>query len=82
MQYNLFMFLWFSFSFVCNRILEKRTTTPHAHILIFLKDRSICYDPSQIDRFICAEILNKKIDPKGYTTVENYMIHDPCGDAK
>jgi hypothetical protein len=53
---------------------------PHAHILIFLKGRTICLNSSEIDRFISAEIPDKENDPKGYEAVENYMIHCPCGE--
>jgi len=54
---------------------------PHAHILIFLKDKSKCHDPSQIDDIICAEIPDKDEDPEAYAAVENYMMHGPCGEA-
>ena len=53
---------------------------PHAHILVFLKDRSRCHDPSLIDSFICAEIPDKESDSKAYDAVQNYMIHGPCGE--
>jgi hypothetical protein len=53
---------------------------PHAHILIFLKDKTICYDTSMIDKFISAEIPDKETDPMGYTAVQNYIIHEPCGE--
>jgi hypothetical protein len=53
---------------------------PHAHILIFLNDRTICHDTSMIDKFIRAEIPDKEIDPMGYTAIQNYMIHGPCGE--
>jgi hypothetical protein len=39
---------------------------PHAHILIFLKDRNILHDPYVIDKFINAEIPDKEADPLGY----------------
>jgi hypothetical protein len=48
--------------------------------LIFLKYRNPCHDPSIINRFISAKILDKEIDPAGYAAVENYMIHGPCGE--
>jgi hypothetical protein len=52
----------------------------HAYILIFLKDRTICLNPSEIDKFISVEIPNKENDLQGYEVVENYMIHSPCGE--
>jgi hypothetical protein len=54
---------------------------PHAHILVFLKDRTISMDPSIIDKFISAEITNKELDPMACAAVENYMIHRPHGEA-
>ncbi|KAJ1257558.1 hypothetical protein BS78_10G005300 [Paspalum vaginatum] len=54
---------------------------PHAHILIFLKDKSKCHDPTNIDEIISAEIPDKDNDPEAYAAVENYMMHGPCGDA-
>jgi hypothetical protein len=49
--------------------------------LIFLKDRSNCHDPSQIDNIISAEIPEKETDTKAYAAVENFMMHGPCGEA-
>ena len=49
---------------------------PHAHILIFLKDKSKCHDPSQIDDIICAEIPDK--DEDTYVAME---MHGLCGEA-
>ncbi|XP_062227418.1 uncharacterized protein LOC133925540 [Phragmites australis] len=54
---------------------------PHAHILVFLKDKRKFYDPTHIDDIICAEIPDKNEDPKAYAAVENFMMHGPCGEA-
>jgi hypothetical protein len=35
------------------------------HILTFLKDRNLSYDPSIVDKFISAEIPDKELDPNG-----------------
>jgi hypothetical protein len=33
-----------------------------------------------IDKFVSAEIPDKEIDPIGYATIQNYMIHGLCGE--
>jgi hypothetical protein len=67
--------------FVVLYIIEfQKRRLPHAHILIFLKDRNILHDPSMIDKFISVEIPDKEADPLGYAVIENYMIHGSCGD--
>lgn len=33
-----------------------------------------------IDRFISAEIPDPNIDPLGYSLVEEFMMHGPCGE--
>jgi hypothetical protein len=66
------------FIIVPDTIEFKKRGLPHAHILIFLNDKTICHDTSIIDKFISAEIPDKVADPIGYTTVQNYMIHGLC----
>uniref|UniRef100_A0A453BY95 Helitron helicase-like domain-containing protein n=1 Tax=Aegilops tauschii subsp. strangulata TaxID=200361 RepID=A0A453BY95_AEGTS len=60
----------------------QRRGLPHAHILIFLKDKDKYPEPSQIDKIISAEIPNKDEDPEAFGAVENFMMHRPCGEAK
>jgi hypothetical protein len=38
-------------------------------------------DPYLIDKFISAEIPDKDQDLIAYAAVENYMIHEPCGEV-
>lgn len=49
---------------------------PHAHILIWLKEKII---PCQIDSVICAELPNPQEDPILFDIVCKNMIHGPCG---
>jgi hypothetical protein len=52
---------------------------PHIHCLVWLAATSLEFDASTIDGIICAEIPDVKIDPLGYTLVDEFMIHGPCG---
>ncbi|KIH67100.1 hypothetical protein ANCDUO_02572, partial [Ancylostoma duodenale] len=49
---------------------------PHAHILVWLKDK---IHPTQIDSIISAEIPNPDQDPGLYEIITKNMIHGPCG---
>ena len=49
---------------------------PHAHILIWLKQK---LTTDKIDHIICAEIPDINEDPELHTTVTKNMIHGPCG---
>ncbi|CAK1594946.1 unnamed protein product [Parnassius mnemosyne] len=49
---------------------------PHAHILIWLKEK---LRPSQIDDIISAEIPDPEQDKEFYDTIVRNMIHGPCG---
>ncbi|CAH2100128.1 unnamed protein product [Euphydryas editha] len=49
---------------------------PHAHILLWLKDK---VRPNDIDSSIRAEIPDPIADPVLYDIVKTHMIHGPCG---
>ncbi|XP_071739009.1 uncharacterized protein [Rutidosis leptorrhynchoides] len=53
---------------------------PHAHICLFLDERSKMPQPEDVDKYICAEIPDEINEPKLYQLVSDLMIHDPCGD--
>ncbi|XP_022003614.1 uncharacterized protein LOC110901069 [Helianthus annuus] len=55
---------------------------PHAHICLFLHDKSKLPSVEHVDNFISAEIPDKNLEPDLYTLVSDYMIHGPCGVAK
>ncbi|OMO65295.1 DNA helicase PIF1, ATP-dependent [Corchorus olitorius] len=55
---------------------------PHAHILLWLQQSSKFKSPSDINRFVSAEIPDKDLDPIGYEAVTSLMMHGPCGPSK
>ena len=49
---------------------------PHAHILIWLKDK---IKSDEIDSVISAELPDRQQDPRLYEVIVKNMIHGPCG---
>ncbi|UYV68948.1 hypothetical protein LAZ67_6001757 [Cordylochernes scorpioides] len=60
----------------CYTIEWQKRGLPHAHILLWLKEK---IRPNQIDSIICAEIPNAEVDASLFRTVTKNMIHGPCG---
>ncbi|XP_024006604.1 uncharacterized protein LOC112083106 [Eutrema salsugineum] len=52
---------------------------PHALIVLFLEAGHKLPTGDDIDKIICAEILDKDIDPALYEIVGDVMMHGPCG---
>jgi len=50
---------------------------PHAHILIWLKNK---IHPDQNDNIISAELPDPEKDPILFDVVTKHMIHGPCGE--
>ncbi|GFT86759.1 helitron_like_N domain-containing protein [Trichonephila clavipes] len=57
-------------------IVAKKRGLPHAHILVWLKDR---IRPEEIDQIISAEIPDPLIDQELFDIVTKHMVHGPCG---
>ncbi|XP_044591985.1 uncharacterized protein LOC123270113 [Cotesia glomerata] len=53
---------------------------PHLHMLLTLQSGFKIKTPDIVDKFICAEIPNKDLEPKLYDIVTRNMLHGPCGD--
>uniref|UniRef100_A0A3Q7IW56 Helitron helicase-like domain-containing protein n=1 Tax=Solanum lycopersicum TaxID=4081 RepID=A0A3Q7IW56_SOLLC len=53
---------------------------PHAHILLFLHLTLKSPSIDHINTMITTEIPDMEVDPDGYKTLKNYMMHGPCGD--
>lgn len=49
---------------------------PHAHILIWLRNR---IRPDQLDDIISAELPDPEEDPILFNIVSKHMVHGPCG---
>ncbi|UYV70161.1 hypothetical protein LAZ67_7002036 [Cordylochernes scorpioides] len=60
----------------CYTIEWQKRGLPHAHILLWLKEK---IRPNQIDSIICAEIPNEEVDASLFRTVTKNMIPGPCG---
>ena len=63
---------------VCTIEFQKQGL-PHAHILLFMHPQFKPKSPDDIDKFICAEIPDKRRNPKLYAAVQKFMVHGPCG---
>ncbi|XP_075208651.1 uncharacterized protein LOC142315251 [Anomaloglossus baeobatrachus] len=55
--------------------VEWQKGLPHAHILIWLKQK---IQPTEIDNIISAELPDPQIDPLLFDTITKNMIHGPC----
>jgi len=53
---------------------------PHVHILLWLEGNSRDPRPSFIDSIIIADIPDRVSDPLGYSLVDEFMVHGPCGE--
>ncbi|XP_051141165.1 uncharacterized protein LOC127258388 [Andrographis paniculata] len=57
----------------------KKRGLPHSHITLTLQDGFKPITSEEIDRYICAEIPDKNVDPLAYNIVTRQMVHGPCG---
>ncbi|XP_072065070.1 uncharacterized protein [Arachis hypogaea] len=57
----------------------QKTGLPHAHILLFIHPLDKPKSPSDIEKFISAEIPDKRRRPKLYAAVERFLVHGPYG---
>ncbi|XP_072077848.1 uncharacterized protein [Arachis hypogaea] len=55
---------------------------PHAHILLFLHEQDKYLTPADINKIICAEILDPNVDNAYYEVVKTFMLHGPCGISR
>lgn len=81
--YQLFMcFLkLISFNVEVMTIEHQKRGLPHAHIALFLQSEDKLNGPTDVDRYISAELPDKVLDPVGYGAVATHMMHGPCGLA-
>ncbi|XP_019183654.1 PREDICTED: uncharacterized protein LOC109178476 [Ipomoea nil] len=55
---------------------------PHAHILLFLEKTKEVSQVVTLDKIISAEIPDENTDVEYYKSVEEFMMHGPCGKSK
>jgi len=60
----------------CYTIEFQKHSFPHAHILLWLKNKVNNCD--LVDRVVCVEIPNLDRQPQVYVAVAKYMMHNPC----
>ncbi|WVZ94466.1 hypothetical protein U9M48_040353, partial [Paspalum notatum var. saurae] len=54
---------------------------PHSHILVWQRDIGRETTAEDVDKYIFAELPDPKVDPLGFSLVQEFMIHGPCGPA-
>ncbi|WVZ59158.1 hypothetical protein U9M48_009350, partial [Paspalum notatum var. saurae] len=54
---------------------------PHSHILVWQCPTGRETTADDIDKHISAELPDPNIDPLGFSLVQEFMIHGPCGSA-
>ncbi|WVZ62106.1 hypothetical protein U9M48_011891, partial [Paspalum notatum var. saurae] len=54
---------------------------PHSHILVWQSDTGREQTAEDVDKYISAELPDPKVDPLGFSLVQEFMIHGPCGHA-
>ncbi|WVZ65260.1 hypothetical protein U9M48_014656, partial [Paspalum notatum var. saurae] len=54
---------------------------PHSHIIVWQSETG--HEPSveDVDKYISAELPDPNIDPLGFSLVQEFMMHGPCGPA-
>ncbi|XP_038697843.1 uncharacterized protein LOC119995423 [Tripterygium wilfordii] len=57
----------------------QKKSLPHVHIIVWLHPNDKYSTTDDINEIICAEILDKQLDPILYNIVSTFMIHGPCG---
>ena len=58
---------------------QKRKGLPHMHLLITLHNDYKIRNPSDIDKFVSAELPDQIANPRLHKAVLSHMIHGPCG---
>ena len=54
---------------------------PHSHILVWQSDTGREPSVEEVDKYISAELPYPNLDPLGFSLVQEFMLHGPCGEA-
>jgi hypothetical protein len=53
---------------------------PHSHILVWQVKNNNPLTPDDVDADISGELPDPLLDPLGFSLVQEFMLHGPCGD--
>jgi hypothetical protein len=54
---------------------------PHMHLLIFIHPDDQVKEPADVDKYVSAQLPDKRTNPLLWKTVTTCMVHGPCGPS-
>jgi hypothetical protein len=79
-QFFIAFHLYLSLITVAHTNQFQKCGLPHSHILVWQVKNGDPLTPGDIDVDISAELPDPLLDPLGFSLVQEFMLHGPCGD--